>query len=298
MESNIFKYVWRHSKREQVAILFLVLLSMPFYFLSLNLPKLIINEGIQGEGFEGEGSTKPFLAFDLPFGEELAGADVPLFDGFELEQTGYLLALAFAFLVFVVINGIFKFVINTRKGRLGERMLRRLRYELTDRILRFPILHSRRVKQAEVATMIKDEVEPLGGFIGDAFVTPAFLGGQAITAMVFIMVQSLWLGVVAAAIVLFQALLIPKLRRRILELGRERQLTSRQLAGRIAELVDGAIEVHAHDTSNLERADISARLGRIFKIRFEIFQRKFFIKFLNNFLAQLTPFVFYSAGGS
>ena len=42
--------------------------------------------------------------------------------------------------------------------------------------------------------MIKDEVEPLGGFIGDAFVTPVFLGGQAITAMVFILVQNFWLG--------------------------------------------------------------------------------------------------------
>ena len=30
--------------------------------------------------------------------------------------------------------------------------------------------------------MIKDEVEPLGGFIGDAFVQPVFLGGQALTA--------------------------------------------------------------------------------------------------------------------
>ena len=52
--------------------------------------------------------------------------------------------------------------------RLGERMLRRLRYTLFDRVLRFPISHFRKVKQAEVATMIKDEVEPLGGFIGDA----------------------------------------------------------------------------------------------------------------------------------
>ena len=155
----------------------------------------------------------------------------------------------------------------------------------------------RRVKQSEVATMIKDEVEPLGGFIGDAFVTPAFLGGQAITAMVFIMVQSIWLGLVAAAIVLVQAFLIPKLRKRILVLGSERQLTARQLAGRIGELVDGAVEIQAHDTSNLERADLASRLGRIFYIRYEIFQRKFFVKFLNNLLSQFTPFVFYAGGG-
>ncbi|MEE8500332.1 MAG: ABC transporter ATP-binding protein, partial [Kiloniellales bacterium] len=177
------------------------------------------------------------------------------------------------------------------------RMLRRLRYELSDRILRFPILQVRKVKQAEIATMIKDEVEPLGGFIGDAFVAPAFLGGQALTAMAFIMVQNVWLGLVAAAVVLGQAFLIPKLRKPILRLNRQRVLAARAFAGRIGEMVEGAVEVHAHDTSNFERADVSTRLGRIFQIRYEVFQRKFFVKFINNLIAQLTPFVFYAGGG-
>ena len=93
-----------------------------------------------------------------------------------------LLALSMVFLLLVVINGLFKLYINTYKGRLGERMLRRVRFELVDRVLRFPPSMFKRVKSAEVATMVKDEVEPLGGFIGDAFVQPALLGGQALTA--------------------------------------------------------------------------------------------------------------------
>jgi len=297
MEPNIFNYVWRHSKAEQIGILILVLISLPFYFLSLDLPKSIVNKGIQGQGFDGPGSIQAIFGLDLPFGELLTGENIELFGGFELEQQDLLLAFSFAFLALVLVNGGFKFVINTRKGRLGERMLRRLRYELVDRVLRFPIPHLRKVKQAEMATMIKDEVEPLGGFIGDAFVTPVFLGGQAITAMAFIILQSVWLGLIAAAIVLLQAFLIPKLRKRLLVLGRQRQLTARQLAGRVGEVVDGAVEIHANDTSNYERADFSARLGRIFNLRYEIFQRKFFVKFLNNLLAQFTPFVFYSLGG-
>ncbi len=297
MEPNLFKYIWRHSKTEQVGILILVLVSLPFYFVSLNLPKSIVNTGIQCQGFEGPGSTQPVFGIDLPLGDLLTSAPVVLFGGFDLEQEGLLLALSFAFLGLVLVNGGFKFVINTRKGRMGERMLRRLRYELIDRALRFPIPHMRKVKQAEVATMIKDEVEPIGGFMDDAFVTPVYLGGQAITAMAFILVQNVWLGLVTAAIVLVQAFLIPKLRKRILVLGRERQLAARQLAGRVGEVIDGAVEIHASDTSNYERADFSARLGKNFRIRYEIFQRKFFVKFINNLLAQLTPFVFYSLGG-
>ncbi|MEX0922212.1 MAG: ATP-binding cassette domain-containing protein [Rhodovibrionaceae bacterium] len=297
MEPNLFKYIWRYSRREQIGILLLVAISLPFYFISLSVPKDIVNTGIIGQGYAGPGDTQSFLAFDLPLSETLFGAPITLFEGFQLEQESMLLGLSFTFLALVIVNGLFKFQINTAKGRLGERMLRRLRFELADRLLRFRILSLRKMKGAEVATMVKDEVEPLGGFIGDAFVTPAFLGGQALTAMAFIMVQSLWLGLIAGAIVLVQALLIPKLRKRILVLGRQRQLTARALAGRISELLDGATEVHANDATHWERAEISNRLGLIFGIRFEIFQRKFFVKFLNNFLSQLTPFIFYALGG-
>ena len=41
----------------------------------------------------------------------------------------------------------------------------------------------------------------------------------------------------------------------------------------------------------------SMRLGNLFGIRFEIYQKKFFMKFLNNFINQLTPFFFYAVGG-
>ena len=122
---------------------------------------------------------------------------------------------------------------------MGERMLRRLRYELYDRILRFPPAHFRKVKQAELATMIKDEVEPLGGFIGDAFVQPMFLGGQALTAIIFIMMQNWLLGIIVIVLLAVQMAIIPRLRKPVLVLGRQRQISARQLAGRIAETADG-----------------------------------------------------------
>src|SRR3546814_8105898 len=86
MEPNIFKYVWRHSRAEQIAILLLVLASLPFYYLSLNLPKQIVNEGIQGQGFDQPGATQPFLALDLPFADAISGQAVKLWDGVELPQ--------------------------------------------------------------------------------------------------------------------------------------------------------------------------------------------------------------------
>ncbi len=87
------------------------------------------------------------------------------------------------------------------------------------------------------------------------------------------------------------------MRKRLLELGRQRQLTARELSGRVGEIVDGIGTIHANDTSNLERADIASRLGLIFSIRYDLYQWKFLVKFLNNFLAQVTPFLFYAIGG-
>lgn len=294
MDRSLFRYIWKHTWRQQVWILVIVFLSMIPYFLSFDLPKQIVNGPIQGDGYERPGATQTFMeiSFDLP----LIG-HVTLFDGIQLDRASMLFALSFVFLVLVIVNGLFKFYINTYKGRLGERMLRRIRFELVDRVLRFPPSVFKRVKAAEVATMVKDEVEPLGGFIGDAFVQPALLGGQALTALVFIVLQNFWLGAIAVAIVAVQAVIIPRMRRRLIRLGRERQLTARELSGRVGEIVDGIGTIHVHDTSNYERADISWRLGRIFKIRYDLYQWKFLVKFLNNFLASVTPFLFYSIGG-
>ncbi|MGB3391225.1 MAG: ABC transporter ATP-binding protein [Pseudaminobacter sp.] len=294
MEKSLARYIWLHTWRQQLWILAIVALSMIPYFLSFDLPKLIVNGPIQGQGFETAGATQLFMnvEFTLP----LLGR-ITLFEGFQLNRQETLFALSLVFLFLVVVNGLFKFYINTYKGRLGERMLRRIRFYLVDRVLRFPPHHFKRVKQAEIATMVKDEVEPLGGFIGDAFVQPALLGGQALTAMVFIMIQNFWLGMIAAVIVCIQIVLIPRMRRRLLILGRERQLTARALSGRVGEIVDGIGTIHIHDTSNYERADIAARLGRIFKIRYDLYQWKFLVKFINNFLAQITPFLFYLIGG-
>ena len=297
MERGLFGFILKYSKRDQLLIVPLVLLSMLFYYASLDLPKTIINQPIQGKGFPNPESTVAFFRLVVHWPDFLGDGSWTVFDGFALERTPYLLALTFTFLALIIISGLIKFQINTLKGWMGERMLRRLRYSLFDHVLRFPIPHFRRVKSAEMATMINSEVEPLGGFVGEALITPLYLGGQALTALLFILFQHIYLGMVAFTMVLLQAVIIPKLRRRLLVLSRERQIATRQLAGRVAECVDGVVEIHAHDTSNYERAEFSARLGRLFLIRFEYYQRKFLIKFINNLLSQVTPYLFYLVGG-
>src|SRR5215217_2411961 len=297
MEKSLFRYIWRHSKRDQLIVFAVVLASLPFYFASLDLPRRIVNEAIQGKSFAQGNETAPFLQLSLGLPDWLGGAHVSIFDGFQVDRLTLLYGLSGLFLFFVLINGVFKYWINVAKGALGERMLRRMRFDLFALVLRFTPDALRNVKSSETATIVKDEVEPIGGFIGDAFILPAFLGTQATTALIFIFVQNVWLGLMAGTVIGVQFVIIPRLRRELLKLGRERQLASRRLAGRISEVMDGIEVVHVHNATRWERAEIGSRLFRLFDIRYRIYKRKFIVKFLNNLLAQLTPFLFYSVGG-
>jgi len=273
MEPTIFRFIFRHSKKEQIFLLVLTGLSFPFLYYSLDLPKTIINQAIGGKEF-----PRDLL-------------------GYQFDQIPYLLLLSMIFLALVCINGAFKYYINVYRGQLGERMLRRLRYDLYARVLRFPLPHFRKVSQGEVIPMITAEVEPLGGFIGDSVSLPAFQGGTLLTILVFMFVQDPILGTAAIALYPIQGYIIPKLQRRVNALGKERVKAVRKLSDRIGESISGVQEIHANNTARFALANFTARLGEIYTIRYEIYRRKFFIKFLNNFIAQLTPFFFYSIGG-
>ena len=275
MEKTVYKYLIRYSLSQQVWLTALAVLSFPFLYAFYELPKRIINEAILGD------------PEDFP---------VYLFE-FDFDQTGYLLLLCVSFLILVLINQAFKYYINVYQGLTGERMLRRLRYQLFSRVLRFPQPTFKNMSQGEIIPMITAEVEPLGGFIGEAFALPAFQGGTLIVILAFLFYQNWIMAGAAVALYPIQLYLIPRLQMRVNALGKERVRLVRRLSDRIGEAVQGVPEVHIHDTSQFVLADFSDRLGHIFQVRYRIYRQKFVIKFINNFIQQLGPFFFYSLGG-
>lgn len=281
MEPTIFKYILRYSARQQLFLLLVIVAFYPFLFFTLDLPKIIINRAIKS-------------------GEEDGPFDLPVF-GFEFEvdltQVEFLLMLSFMYLALVFITGGFKYYISVYKGKLGERLLRRLRYQLYSRILRFPIPHFKKISQGELIPMITAEVEPLGGFIGIAFADPLFFGGQLILILGYILLQDPYLGLAAAAMIPIQGFIIPKLQKKVNALGKLRVQNVRRLSDHLGETVSGISEIHSNDTANFEMSRFTNRLGIIYGIRYDIYRRKFFIKFLNNFIDKLTPFFFFSIGG-
>ena len=81
MEKDIFGFIWRYSKTQQITIMVMTAISLPFLYFVLDLPKYIINDAIDGKRFPVE------------------------FLGIEFGQIQYLLLLCAAFLVLLIING-------------------------------------------------------------------------------------------------------------------------------------------------------------------------------------------------
>ncbi len=245
----------------------------PLLYLTLELPKRIINDAIG------------------------ASSDVIDVYGYQVDQITFLMILCGIFLLSVFAHGLMKMRINTMKGVLAERLLRRLRYTLIARILRFPAPYFERTSQGELVSMVTSESEPMGGLMGDAVAQPVLQAGQMLTILVFLFLQSIAFGIAACALIPLQAWLIPKLQRQINLLNKKRVIQLRALAAEIGEGAAGASTLRTNGGWRYRLALISERLGRLYAIRFEIFQKKFFMKFLNNFIGQLTPFFFYAIGG-
>ncbi|MFK7764381.1 MAG: ABC transporter transmembrane domain-containing protein [Roseobacter sp.] len=269
----MFKFIWKYSKRDQFILLAVTTSLFPFLFLTLELPKRIINDAI---------------------GAQSSQINVL---GQQLEQVTFLWLLCLGFLTSVLVHGLVKMRINTMKGVLSERMLRRLRYSLISRMLRFPKPYFQRTSQGELVAMITGETEPMGGMMGDALAQPILQAGQMLTILFFLFLQSFWFGLAAVALIPLQAWLIPKLQRQINQMNKERIKQVRQLAAVIGESAAGAADLRIHGGWRYRLAMITDRLGVVFSIRFQIYQKKFFMKFINNFITQLTPFFFFAVGG-
>ena len=276
MEHNIYKYILRYSMKQQVILTVLSIASFPALYYFLTLPKLIINQAIQANN----------VSFPVEY------------IGFEFDQNAFLYLTVGIFLVMVIVNQAFKYIINVYQGISGEQMLRRLRYELYCRILRFPLPTFKKKSPGEIIPMITAEVEPLGGFIGEAFAVPIFQGGYLLVIVGFLVVQNWAMAVAAIALYPLQAFFIPKLQKQVNQLGKARVRLVRSLSDHLGEAVSGVEEIHAHDGSNYMRAQFSRLLDEIYTVRYRIYLLKFVIKFLNNFIQQLGPFFFYAIGGT
>jgi ABC-type bacteriocin/lantibiotic exporter with double-glycine peptidase domain len=273
MESGIYRFILKYSSRDQALLVLLSAAALPLLYMTLELPKTIVNDAIDGTEF-------PKLIL-----------------GYSFEQIPYLLLLCGFFLALVIASGALKYFTSTYRYRVGDRLLRRLRYNMVERLLRFRSSEMRNMSSGQVVSMITAETSNLGYFIAEAFAVPSIALGTLCTIVLFMFMQNWMMGVAAIALYPVQIYLIPKIQRRINTLQRQEVQELRGISQRISDVVAGANEIHGHDTAQYELADFSKRFGTVFGYRVEMSSKRYVANILNQFFSQLTPFFFLSIGG-
>jgi ABC-type multidrug transport system fused ATPase/permease subunit len=262
VERNLHRYIVKRSLRPQLILIAIsFVLGLGLNPLMLDLQKRIINQAIGRRNFEA------------------------------------LLWLCGAFLGAVLLNGALKYVKQNMEGYISETMLRDLRGELYNRILRFPLLHLKNTSTGQLVAMILGEVEDLGGYFGVALSTPAFHGAMLIGTFGFMLYANPWMALVAMVLFPLQMFFIRRLQRKVTAMSRDRVRMVRGLSDRIQESVSGLQEIYAHDTVAYESSRYRHLLQRIFKIRLSIYNLKYLIKWINNFLEKFGQFLLLLVGG-
>ena len=272
MVKTINQFVWKYSARQQLVLVAITLLYFPTLYILLEIPKILVNSVISGPG-----------SFKIA--------------EFDLSPESVLILLTLVYLLLYLFNASLKLIINIRKGVIGERLIRRLRYLLMDRLLRFPIQRFRVVSQGELISQINSEAEPLAGYVSEAVTLPLFQGGTMLTVLFFMFVQSVWLGLAAVALIPLQILIVPRMQRRVNALNHERVRSVRVFSDYIGETVSGAQAIRIHGVQRYVLSGFSMQLNRYFSIRLKLYKQKYLIKFVTNFINQLTPILFYMIGG-
>ncbi len=277
MEKSLVGFVWKHGKLDTIKTLIVTFMTFPVIYISLEIPKIIVNDAL--------GAGKEPVQFPTEFFWT------------SMDQVTYLVALCMIFITMIVLNNWLKFVLNNQIGLTSERQMRRLRFKLYESVLRFRIKRFQHMKQGEIVQSVMGEIDALSGFFGEVISTPVWQGGMLLVYMVFIFMQDPFLGAAAIALYPVQAWLIPKLQKKVVRLNKERVANVRRIADNIGESVGAMEEIHTSGTARWHLALVGDRLFESYRIRLDIFNRKYLIKALNNFMIALTPFAFYLFGG-
>ncbi|MBX3517492.1 MAG: hypothetical protein KF815_11185 [Rhodospirillales bacterium] len=263
LTDGIFKLILRRTRGRQAVLLVIATAAMPTLYLTLEIPKHIVNHAI--------GSANKLIEIN----------DIAV------TQIQFLVMLCFFYLASLLVNGSIKYWLNVYQGRVGELLIRRLRLM----VYRGWHRNGRPGGEAQLIPIIVQEVEPVGGFAGEAFITPVFQGGTFLTLLTFMLIQDPILGAAALMMLPIQLAVIPPLQRKINEFNRTRVREVRRLGSLLGE------GPPSPEANSRHLRLVFASIRQLQELRFRTFKKKFLMKSSINFLNNLVPFFFYLIGG-
>jgi ABC-type bacteriocin/lantibiotic exporter with double-glycine peptidase domain len=257
----------------QLRLVVLSLLTLPGAWFLLEIPKHIINHALA--------DTHPEMTFL----------------GLQLNRVELLFSLCASYLGVLTLSGLVKYTANQVRGRVTERLVRRLRLG----VLRRARIERSPEYRATLAAVAVQEIEPIGYFGGSLVVVPLIQGGILLTSVVFLLFQNVALALAALIMLPVQLTILPRLQKRLNAKVREKVYATRALGN----LVTVEQELPADSAASRSRASHSASVLRrqmrqaehLEQVRVTINSLKGQLKGLYSYTSNLTPFFFFSIGG-
>jgi ABC-type bacteriocin/lantibiotic exporter with double-glycine peptidase domain len=187
-----------------------------------------------------------------------------------LVEKGTLRTLAWlcaGYLGAVLLSAGAKFLLGLRLAVVGEQVVLLIRERLYANHLAAPG-DEKREAQGTLVTMLAAEAELVGAFAGSAISTPVVQIGTLISVIGFIAASQPWLGLLAAAVVVPQAVIVIALQGRINE----------GVRARVQALRDASRRIAGPDASGVREA-VVADFRSIYRTRRRVFGLKLSSKF-------------------
>lgn len=246
--ADLYRFIWRNSARLQLIACMVALLTLPLTLAPIELQRRIIDGAI-------------------------AHSDIEL-----------LMLLAGIYIVVIILQQGVKFSYNVLCGRISEHLNRVMR----TRIVAGAGDSEDSANDGVTVSMLTNEVEPVGGFGGDAYAQVVTEAGVLLTIFAYMFYTEFWLAVVAVLAFIPQALATPLVQDRINE----------QSAARVEEIrAVGSDVIDAKKGNEKKRKSARGRIRRIFNIRLLIFKLKFGLKALLNSLDHVADLIVLAVGG-
>lgn len=184
-------------------------------------------------------------------------------------KASYLAWLCAGMLAAVLASAALKFALNLSMSTVGERVVLRIRDRLyANHVTDVAAGGAEPPKRGTLVTMLSAEAESVGAFAGVAIATPLMQLGTLVSVIGFIVVAQPWLGLLAIAVVVPQAIVVVAIQGRI----------NRRVRQRVQALRDASDRISDSDLRQVEEA-VVADFHQVYEIRWRTFILKLTSKF-------------------
>jgi len=257
----LYYWIFSRCRGLQLLLLVIILISVFFRVIPLELQKRIINEAI-------------------------------------IKRDEYLLLWYCGFYIgAVLLAGLSKYLINMLQVIIGQKILIGLRTGLFEHVLHLPLQRYRGLRPGSAISAITGELNAIGAFLGQALAVPLTSILTYVVVFSYMFSLSQMLTLITIAVYPFELIVIPLLQKKFNVWNQKRITTVREMSDTVNEAINGIVEIQSYNRYEFEKRRISRLIAKLYHITIKLSLYKFGIKFSGNFFQAIGPFLLFLVGG-